>query len=153
MSEIQRIVDQMDRAFAGDAWHGPSLEQVLDGISAEDASRHPIAQAHSIWELLHHVRAWNAIVRRRLKNETVEVTSEMDWPPVLESSAAAWKRAIEDCQESRARLRAAVEDFPEDRLAEKPGNSKDSAYIMLHGLLQHDLYHAGQMALLKKALR
>ena len=68
MSEIQRIVDQMDRAFAGDAWHGPSLEQVLDGISAEDASRHPIAQAHSIWELLHHVRAWNAIVRRRLRS-------------------------------------------------------------------------------------
>ena len=142
----------MDRAFSGDAWHGPSVSSLLDGISAEDAARHPIAPAHSIWELLHHLRAWNAIVQRRLKNEAVEVTSEMDWPPVLETSEVAWKRALEDFRESRERLRAVVENFPADRLAETPGNSKDSAYVMLHGLVQHDLYHAGQIAILKKAL-
>src|SRR6202162_4623796 len=49
MNEIDRFVDQMDRAFAGDAWHGPSLESLLDGVSAEDASKHPIPDAPSIW--------------------------------------------------------------------------------------------------------
>ena len=65
MSEINRIVDQMDRAFAGDAWHGPSLASLLEGISAEDAAKHPVRGAHSIWELVNHIAAWNSIVRQR----------------------------------------------------------------------------------------
>jgi uncharacterized damage-inducible protein DinB len=153
VSEIARIVDQMDRAFSGDSWHGPSLIAVLEGISAEDASKHPVAHAHSIWELVHHIRAWNGIVQRRLNGESVEATPEMDWPPVWEATEVAWKRALDDLRESRARLCGAVEQFPENRLSEKPGNSRDSAYVMLHGLVQHDLYHAGQIAVLKKAFQ
>lgn len=152
MSEIPRILDQMDRTFSGDAWHGPSLTVLLDGISAEDASRHPVAQAHSIWEIVHHVRAWNAIVQQRLRNESVDPTPEMDWPPVWEVTESAWKRALDDLRESRERLRLAVEQLSESHLDEKPGNSRYSCYVMLHGLVQHDLYHAGQIAVLKKAL-
>ncbi len=63
MTEIYRIVDQMDRAFGGDAWHGPSLESLLDGITAEQASQHPVAGAHSIWELVNHIASWNSIVQ------------------------------------------------------------------------------------------
>ena len=62
MSEIDRILDQMERGYAGDAWHGPSLKSLLDGISAEDASKHPVPGAHSIWELVNHIAAWNSIV-------------------------------------------------------------------------------------------
>lgn len=153
MDEIPRILDQMDRAFSGDAWHGPSLMALLDGISAEVASTHLLPRAHSIWEIVHHVRAWNSIVQRRLKNEAVEVTPEMDWPPVWEATEVAWKRALDDLNESRARLRQAVEQLQEARLQEKPGNSRDSCYVMLHGLVQHDLYHAGQVAVLRKALQ
>ena len=153
MSEIQRIVDQMDRAFSGDAWHGPSLIALLEGISAEEASKHPISQAHSIWEIVHHLRAWQTIVQHRLKNDTVEVTSETDWPPLWETSEIAWKRALEDLAESRNRLRQTVEELREDQLGEKPADSRDPCYVMLHGVVQHDLYHAGQISILKKALR
>ena len=152
MSEIRRILDQMDRAFSGDAWHGPSLTVLLDGISARDASRHPVARAHSIWELVHHLRAWNDIVERRLQNESVDPTPEMDWPAVGEVTESAWQRTLNDLGQSRARLRQAVEQLQETRLEEKTGNSRDSCYVMLHGLVQHDLYHAGQIAVLKKAL-
>jgi uncharacterized damage-inducible protein DinB len=152
MSEIHRILDQMDRAFSGDAWHGPSLMTVLDGVSAEDASKHPIRGAHSIWELVHHIGAWNTISQHRLAGENVQITSERDWPPVWEVSETAWKRALENLVESRTRLRESVKQFSDEQLAQKATGPDYSRYVVLHGVVQHDLYHAGQIVMLKKAL-
>jgi uncharacterized damage-inducible protein DinB len=152
MSEIKRILDQMDRAFSGDAWHGPSLMSVLEGISAEQASKHPIRGAHSIWELVHHIEAWNAISEHRLAGEMVEITPERDWPPVWEVSDAAWKRALQNLVESRGRLRDSVKDFSNELLEGKASGPDYSRYVVLHGVVQHDLYHAGQIVMLKKAL-
>jgi len=150
--EIERIVDQMDRAFSGDAWHGPSLMSLLEGVSAEDAAKRPIAQAHSIWELVNHIGAWNKIVERRLRDEIVTVTPEMDWPFVPLASDITWKRALDALKESRAQLRRTVEQMQDEQLDENPSSLPDSRYVILHGLVQHDLYHAGQIAVLKKAL-
>jgi uncharacterized damage-inducible protein DinB len=154
MSEIRRILGQMDNAFSGEAWHGPALLQLLDGVRAEQASKHPIAGGHSIWELLNHIGAWNRIVRQRIAGEKVEVTPEMDWPPVWEASEVEWARAQQRLKEDRKLLRAAVEKLSEERLGQKIEGEKQSysLYVMLHGLVQHDLYHAGQIAILKKAL-
>ena len=151
-TEIERILDQMDRAFAGDAWHGPSLMALLEGVSAEDAAKRPIAQAHTMWELVNHIRAWNEIVERRLKNEVVKVTPEMDWPAMPLASDVTWNRALHALKESRAQLRRTVEQLQDAELDENPPTLPDSRYVLLHGLVQHDLYHAGQIALLKKAL-
>jgi uncharacterized damage-inducible protein DinB len=152
MTEVQRILDQMDRAFSGDAWHGPSLMLLLEGLVAENASKHPIGGAHSIWELVHHLGAWHKIVHQRLRGEPVEVPNETDWPPVWDASEVAWKRAVESLAESYSRLRKSVEGLQVDQLEEKPAGNKYSRHITLHGIVQHDLYHAGQIALLKKAL-
>ena len=152
MSEIHRILDQMDRAFSGDAWHGPLLMHLLEGISAEDASKHVVPGAHSIWELVHHVSAWHSIVQHRLQGEMVDVTAERDWPPVWEVSEPAWKRALESLVESRARLRQVAATLRDDQLDEKIGATDVSCYQILHGVIQHDVYHAGQIALLRKAL-
>jgi uncharacterized damage-inducible protein DinB len=149
--EIGRILDQMDRAFSGDAWHGPSLMALLEGVSAEDAAKRPIAQAHTIWELVNHIGAWNEIVERRLRNEIVKVTPEMDWPAVPLASDVTWKRALEKLKKSRAQLRRTVEQLQDAQLDEKPATLPDSRYVLLHGVVQHDLYHAGQIAVLKKA--
>jgi uncharacterized damage-inducible protein DinB len=152
MAEIHRILDQMDRAFSGDAWHGPSLMAVLDGVSAEDASKHPIRGAHSIWELVHHIGAWNTISQHRLAGESVQITPERDWPPVWEVSETAWKRAIENLVESRKRLRESVRGFSDDQLDQRATGPDYSRYVVLQGVVQHDLYHAGQIVMLKKAL-
>jgi uncharacterized damage-inducible protein DinB len=155
MREIDRILDQMDRAFRKDAWHGPSLLEALEGVSAEGASKHPIRGAHSIWELVHHLGSWNAIVLRRLRGEEVLVTAERDWPPVWEVSEVTWRRALENLQEGYARLRefvARIEDTQLD-IQDQPTSSRNtSRYVVLHGLIQHNCYHAGQIAILKKAL-
>jgi len=155
MREIDRILDQMDRAFSGDAWHGPSLMHAIDGIPAEEASKHPIRGAHSIWELVHHASSWNSIVLHRLQGEEVKVTGERDWPPVWEVSEAAWKRAVENLSESYARLREAVAKIPDellDRVDQRTSGADTSRYMVLHGMIQHNSYHAGQIAILKKAL-
>ena len=152
-TEVNRILDQMDRAFSGDAWHGTPLLRLLDGVSAEDASKHPVDGAHSIWELIHHIAGWNMIVYRRLEGELVEVTPERDWPRVWEVSEVEWQRAKENLEEGRARLREAVEKITDGQLDRQAVNNGQSRYLMLHGLVQHDLYHAGQIAILKKALR
>jgi uncharacterized damage-inducible protein DinB len=153
MTEVERILDQMDRAFSGDAWHGPPLMALLEGVSAENASVHSIRGAHSIWELVNHIAAWHRIVHQRLNGELVELTSAMDWPPVWDASEVAWQRALGSLAEGRARLRRVVEGLQDDLLQDKPAGNKDSRYITLHGVVQHDLYHAGQIAVLKKALR
>ncbi|HXX18569.1 MAG TPA: DinB family protein [Candidatus Acidoferrum sp.] len=155
MREIDRILDQMDRAFSGDAWHGPSLMGLLDDLSPEDASKHVVHGAHSIWELVHHTGAWNSIAQHRLRGETVDVTPERDWPPVWEVSEAAWKRALENLAESHARLRSVVAGLRDEQLDlvdQKTSGPDTSRYVVLHGIIQHDLYHAGQIAVLKKAL-
>lgn len=152
MNEIHRVLDQMDRVFSGEAWHGPSLTRLLDGLSPEEASRHPIPGAHSVWELVRHITAWKTIADQRLKGETVEVSPRRDWPPVWEVSQAEWKRALEDLGESHARLRQAAESLHDSELDQKPAGASESRYILLHGVLQHDLYHTGQIAVLRKAL-
>src|SRR5271156_4582189 len=135
----------MDRAFSGEAWHGPSLQAVLQGISAEDASKHPVPNAHSIWELANHVAVWNKIVRHRLMGEVVAVTPELACPPVWEVSDVAWNRTLEDLAEWRAMLRKTVERLADDQLNERVVDEEYTTYFMLHGLIQHDLYHAGQI--------
>lgn len=124
---------------------------LLDGVSAEDASKHSVHAAHSIWELVNHVAAWNTIVCHRLAGDASKVTPEMDWPPVWEASEVEWARSLEQLAESRARLRRAVEKMREGELDEKWGTKEESRYVLIHGLIQHDLYHAGQIAILKKA--
>ncbi len=152
MSEVARILDQLDRGFAGEAWHGPALQELLDGVSAEDASKHPVSGAHSVWELVNHIAAWNLIVRHRVAGESVEVTPEMDWPPVLEISEVAWTRALDHLKESRDLLRGTIQQLRDEQLNQQVLGEKYSIYVMLHGLVQHDLYHAGQIAILKKGV-
>lgn len=152
MSEVERILDQMDRAFAGEAWHGPNLTRLLEGVTAQEAVQHPIAGAHSIWELVNHIAAWNEIMRRELEGEALEINTEMDWPGVGEASEAAWKAALGKLRENRARIRKKVATLRDEQLDEKPAaRTENTRYVMLHGLVQHDLYHAGQIAILKKA--
>jgi uncharacterized damage-inducible protein DinB len=154
MKEAERIADQLRRAMQGEAWHGPSLREILAGVTAQQAAARPVAAAHSIWELVHHITAWERIVLRRMGGETVkDVSTEVNWPPVFETSEAAWQRAMAALEESNRRLCDAIAQMPEERLRERVPGKQDSFYIELHGIVQHDLYHAGQIALLKKASR
>lgn len=153
MSEVERIAEQLQRAFEGDAWHGPSVQELLSDVTADQAARRPLAHAHNIWEIVLHITAWESVVRRRLAGEVIqELPDEQDWPPVGETSEAAWEKTLEDLKRGQQRLRQAIRGLRDDRLPEAVPSSDHSVYVMLHGVVQHDLYHGGQIALLKKAL-
>jgi uncharacterized damage-inducible protein DinB len=153
MSETARIADQLRRAFGGAAWHGDSLSKILRGVTARQAAAHPIKNAHSIWELVLHIAAWDGAVRRRLAGEAVSLSAGRNFPPVKDTSTAAWRRTLAHLKQVHDELVVAASAFPDSRLGEKvPGKKPDyhTFYYNLHGVVQHELYHTGQIALLKK---
>ena len=155
MSETARLADQIRRAFEGDAWHGDSIKELLTGVTAETAAAKPIKNAHSIWELALHIAAWDDAVLRRIGGAAVELTRQQDFPPVKDTSPAAWRRALSYLDQTHSQLIKAVAAFPDSRLNDQaPGKTEDyyDFYYMFSGIVQHELYHAGQIALLKKAL-
>jgi uncharacterized damage-inducible protein DinB len=155
MSETARIADQLRRAFQGDAWHGDSLLEILEGVTAAQAAARPVKHAHTIWELVLHITAWDGAVRRRLAGAAVDLSDEQNFPSVMDPSENAWRRTIEQARKVHNELVDAVIAFPDQRLEEKvPGKKGEpdwyNFYYMLHGVAQHELYHAGQITLLKK---
>jgi uncharacterized damage-inducible protein DinB len=151
MSEIERIDDQFRRAFEGPAWHGPSVKEALTDVTAEQAGRRPVAGAHTIWELVHHLAAWNSTVRRRLEGEGLQEPVEGDWPPVSDTSETAWQASLGGLDDSYNQLRKVMATVSDSRLDEAIMEGGSTVYATLHGNVHHNLYHAGQIMLLKKA--
>lgn len=152
MSVSELIADQLRRAFDGDAWHGDSVLEILQGVNAKTAAAHPVAGAHSIWELVLHITAWDEAVRKRMFSDVlVEVDDADNFPKVVDASEAEWMKVVAQAKQTHEELVAAVVEFPESRLSETiPGKDHDFSNMLL-GAVEHELYHAGQIALLKKA--
>jgi uncharacterized damage-inducible protein DinB len=153
MSEATRIADQLGRAFNGEAWHGDSLFEILNGVTAAQAAARPITGAHTIWELVLHIAAWDNAALQRLGGAAVELSEAENFPPVTDTTDAAWQNALSNVRRTHEKLIAAVAMVPDSRLNETvPGEQRahHTFYYMLHGVVQHELYHAGQIALLKK---
>jgi len=152
-SEATRIADQLRRAFDGDAWHGDSVLEILKGVTAAQAAARPLAQTHTIWELVLHITAWDGAVLRRLGGTAVELSDAENFPAVTGASETAWRYALTNLRRVHQELIEAVAILPDSRLEEiVPGkeDERHTFYYMLHGVVQHELYHAGQIALLKK---
>lgn len=151
MTEISNIVEQLHRSIEIDPWHGPSVLQVLDGVSAEVAAAHPIPGVHSIWELLLHVTAWTRATNTRMQGKAIELEGEANFPPVHDGSEPAWQAAKADLKKAHGELYATLNKFSDaDLTAPVPGRPYHRAFI-LHGLPQHHAYHSGQMMFLRKA--
>lgn len=152
MREVDRIVEQMRLAFEGGAWHGPAVLEVLRDVDALRASAHPVPDAHSIWELVLHLSATQSVLLRRIRGEEAGLSDDDFWEPVPKATDEDWQAALDRLTRQERELRAAVAAFPEDRLGEKlMPSGTTTAYVSFHGHVQHNVYHAGQIALLKKA--
>lgn len=162
MTETKRIVDQLERGYAGDAWCGASLRESLRGVTAEAAARRPIvngaADGHSIWEIVLHVAAWMGAVRERIEGGDVRMPAEGDWREVTDTGGAAWLRALDHLDARHRELLRVVDELEDEDLNATVSTERDAAlgsgvtnYVMLHGTAQHSLYHAGQIMLLRKS--
>src|ERR1700674_3736560 len=136
MTEIERILDQLKRAYEGNAWHGPSVREVLAGITAEQAHARPLQNAHSIWELVHHIAVWENVGRRRLTGDraAIDISSPEDWPPADDTSDAAWEQAKAALDRGHQGLVEAIADLLESRLDEPIFEGMSTVYVTLHGV-------------------
>jgi hypothetical protein len=152
MNEIERIEQQLNLAFEGGAWHGPSVMETLEGVTAKQAAAHPVAGAHSIWELVLHISAWKNACRRRLAGDRAELSTAEDWPPISDTTDTGWATTKAALIEGHRKLRESIIFLTDARLDEPILERMPSVYTTIHGVIQHDLYHAGQIAILKKAV-
>ena len=151
MTETARIADQLRHAFEGGAWHGPSVLELLADVDAATAAAHPLPDVHSIWELVLHIAAWDDAVNRRIvTRKAVKLTDAQNFPPIKDKSKVAWKEALAGLKKTHDGLARTVAALPDARLTERVPGKSYNLYFMLHGVTQHELYHAGQIAILKK---
>lgn len=159
MREAERLADLVERVVEGDPWHGSNVLTVLAGLSAIDAARHPVEGAHSIWELVLHMTGWCDEVRARLGGAPAAEPACGDWPVVHDVSPAAWAAATAQFVASHRELAAAIRragdgvlETPVRDPRNPPTGTGLSHYLTLHGAVHHTVYHAGQIALLRRAL-
>lgn len=153
MSEAKRIVQQMQQGFEKDCWSGPALLEVLEGVDAKAAVAKPIQSAHSIWEIVMHLIAGQQLLLKMVKGERKSPAGvEEWWLTVPEPTDANWIETLDRLNTGETEFRSAVAALPDDRLDQPLVEGGSSAYNNLQGHVQHMLYHAGQIVMLKKAL-
>ena len=152
MTKGQRAAYSIERSLAGPMWHGPALIDLIGDVTAEQAAARPVAGAHTIWELVLHLITWTDVVRDRLHStKPVEATPEQDWPKVTDTSADAWRDAVERLKEAKRLLAEDVRALPDAKFDERVPGRDYPLSVMLRGVVEHDTYHGGQMAIIKKA--
>jgi len=149
--EATRIADQLRRAFDGSAWHGPGLLEILNDVDAGAAAAKPLPKVHSIRELILHIAVWDDAGLRRLRGEKWQPTGLANFPLAPKPSEAAWRKAVASVKRTHDNLVKTVSALPDRRLLDRVPGKRYDFYHMLHGIAQHELYHAGQIAILKKA--
>ena len=157
MTERDRLVKELEREISGQPWHGPSLTMILKGISAAQAAHKPSPDTHSIWEIVLHMTGWKREVARRAQGHVAAEPAEGDWPAIGEVSDGRWRTVCEDHMRAQQELAELVRGLSDEQLDTKV-KGDTAAYIgagisvraNLYGILQHDVYHSGQIALLKK---
>jgi hypothetical protein len=153
MKETARIAEQLRRSLEGPAWHGPSLLEVLEGVTPRQAAAKPIAGWKSIWDLVLHAIVWQDAVRAHLAGRwpVIKIGGPKDWPAPPRPTEAAWRAAVAKLTRSGRALVLAAKAFPDAKLDRPLREGASSAYVQLHGAVQHNLWHAGEMAALKRA--
>ena len=152
MTESKRILEQLKKSFYKIAWHGPAYLEILDGITAEQASKRPIASAHSIWEIVMHTTVWIDVVYLRCQQKVIEPTDEQDWPTANETSEQAWKKTISELKAAHKKLEELVGSLRPADLNKSAGGSTMPNCSMLDSIVHHNIYHSAQIALLKKLI-
>lgn len=146
----------LDEAFDSKSWHGTNLRGSLRGLTAEEAAWRPAASRHNIWEIVIHTAYWKYAVRRRLTGEkrgSFAIAPGSNWftrPEI--PSGQAWRADLEVLLQEHVRLREVVSSLSPD-LLEKPVGKGLTAAALVRGIAAHDLYHAGQIQLLKRLMR
>ena len=149
MSEIARIAALMEETFEGKPYYGDSVLGALEGVTAEVAGQRPPWSAHSMWDLVAHLTAELDYARDVIEGIAGPwVEGETTWPAIPNRSQEAWRQGVEDLKRANRALVGAVRQLDDSVLDKQPVRVRGPFYIMLHGTMQHSIFHAGQISLL-----
>ena len=158
-NEANRLIDQYSRAHDGDPWHGSPVRAILEGVTHEQAAARLIPGAHTVWELVLHMTGWRNEVARRATGKPAAEPEGGDYPGVADPSAASWRAALAGLDASHRNLVEVTRRISDEQMLRPTNDPRNrplgagvTYYELLHGIVQHDAYHAGQIALLKKML-
>ncbi|MBD3218884.1 MAG: hypothetical protein GF310_11455 [candidate division Zixibacteria bacterium] len=153
---IRLLLEQLDQAYYAKAWHGTTLKGSLRGLRLKQVLWRPRKKRHNIWEIVLHCAYWKYAVRRRMTGEKQGSFpfKGSDWiklPEVLEQKS--WRQSVSLLHDMHLLLRETVANLPPSKLEYVPTRAKVPNYITILGIASHDLYHAGQIQLLKKLMK
>jgi uncharacterized damage-inducible protein DinB len=156
--ELQQLLAILDRAYDRQSWHGPNLRGSIRGVSADDAAWRPAKGRHNIWEEVVHAAYWKYAVWRRLTGAgrgsfPFKGSNWFTRPTAGNATDAAWRADIALLAEMHRSMRAAIAGLPRAELRKTPARRKVSNFELIAGIAAHDLYHAGQIQLLKRLAR
>jgi uncharacterized damage-inducible protein DinB len=152
MNELTSLLRLIDQAFDKKAWHGPNLRGAIRRVTAAEASWRPSSERHSIAEVVLHAAYWKYVVRRRLlglKRGSFALKGSNWFPRTQILSDQQWRQCVSILEEEHQLLREAIVAFPLDQLPITPASSKVSNTQLIEGIACHDVYHAGQIQLLR----
>ncbi|MBS1557598.1 MAG: DinB family protein [Bacteroidetes bacterium] len=150
--EIKRIYKNMAAVYDGQPWYGDNLVKLLADVSADVAVDRPNKLNHSIVEIVCHITAWRQFVIEKIKgNAEYEVwDTELNWQKIKSLSEPQWKSIKDDLQNGQTELLQLVEKLSEVQLSAPVAGRKYNFRLMLQGIVQHDIYHLGQISMIKK---
>ena len=153
-TEIARITYLLEQTYSGNPWHGSSISHTLENVAASQATARPIPHCHTIAELVRHVTAWRTFALEKLRGNAGYdmATPEQDWPPVGAINATGWQQILAELSASQGQLLETLSLIKDEKLLETVPGREYNFYFLLHGVIQHDLYHLGQIVLLRKTL-
>lgn len=152
--EIKRIAKILKHVYAAEAWHGPSVKEVLADVTPELAVKRLSPRLHNIAELVIHLTNWRTFTLEKLTGSLtydIILNSEADWSVVNELTNEHWQEMLDNLEDTQTELLEIVEKFSPQKINDIVPGRRYSFYILLHGIIQHDIYHSGQMAQIKKA--
>lgn len=150
MSAIQRILDHYDGVLHGEPWHGDAVWPVLDSISAQEAAARPIPSAHTIWEIVMHMTFWENVAAQRLAGLRAGLMEELNFPPMPAATEENWRKTLDQFRDSNRVFRQALAKLDPRKLDELTAAGKRTFYGEAHGIVEHHVYHLGQIVFLKK---
>src|SRR5579883_623625 len=139
MTEIDRILDQFQRGWDGDAWHGPPLQEILRDVTASEANARPIAGSHTIAEIVQHLSYWRWATVERVAGKLVSPQHDEQWPAVRDASESAWQEALALLESRHQAMMHTLKNLSDAQLSQPIAGRNYDVYVQLHGTLQHDL--------------
>ena len=150
MSEVKFLRDQIETTFKGDSWHGPNLVNTLDGIDYVQAMQRPLGERHTIWELTDHISFWMEEVWKSVRDHAVlNPEKRKDWVE-MGATEEEWSQSVKRLEAAVNMTLDALAGWSDEDLYEKVPGENYTFKQMLHGMLHHNLYHAGQINILKR---